>query len=422
MKNEYPKIRHLGNFDQILVAVDNRQMIALRDRLNLNGKEELVIMPPEFFSVMINLFNGTNSLSDIQTALTRINGGVLFPRSILIDIIETLDQNIMLENTTYHQAIAQFHDLPKRTCLLAGHSFPRDPQQLGAMLDEIMQKSQIKSRERLQGLIAPHIDLNRGELCYADAYQAAKTNPDGQIYVILGTTHSPVSNRRFVFSNKPYETPYGQLSLHREFIDKVAARYSNDIFADQIVHKGEHCIEFQALFLQHTFPSSSITVVPILVGSFHDLLEQRKSPAEDIEISEMLAILKEVAAEIGEEKICWIASVDLAHVGQRFGDSMPLDESLLAKIREFDMQLLNHAEAKNPEGFFQTIAEQADQYKICGLSPIYCLLDILNTGNTQGNLLRYEQSLEPEAQSVVTFATMIFPVRPSCIDASSPQS
>ena len=408
MHNDYPKIRNIANFDQILLLVNNQPMIGLRDHFNLNDKEELVLMPPELFSIVVGLFDGRNSIRDIQTTLTRANGGVLFPTSILNNIIETLDKNFMLENDHYHQALSQFHDLPTRASLLAGRSFPSEPQKLGGMLDEIMQKSSPRSQLRLQAFIAPHIDIGRGELCYADAYQAAKANAADQIYIIFGTTHYPVSNRRFVFSNKPYATPYGELPLHREFIDKVARRYSRDIFADQIVHKGEHCVEFQVLFLQHCFPRTAITVVPILVGSFHDLLETGKSPAEDSEVSEMLAALKEVAAEIGEEKICWIASVDLAHVGQRFGDSMPVDDALLTRIREYDRQLLDYAGAKDAEAFFQAIAAQHNQYRICGLAPIYCLLAILNGSDTQGNLLRYQQSLEPESRSVVTFATMIF--------------
>ena len=58
------------------------------------------------------------------------------------------------------------------------------------------------------------------------------------------------------------------------------------------------------------------------------------------------------------------------------------------------------------EGFYRSIESEKDWRKICGLSPIYAAL--ATTGAKRGVLLDYDQALEPDTGSVVSYASMGF--------------
>jgi predicted class III extradiol MEMO1 family dioxygenase len=58
------------------------------------------------------------------------------------------------------------------------------------------------------------------------------------------------------------------------------------------------------------------------------------------------------------------------------------------------------------EGFFAFLRREKDRRKICGSSAIYTMLSLIES--PKGELLHYDQSLEPNARSVVTFASMAF--------------
>ncbi len=52
-----------------------------------------------------------------------------------------------------------------------------------------------------------------------------------------------------------------------------------DLFDDELTHRTEHSIEFQVVFLQYLLGGRrDFTIVPILVGSFHDLMERGIDP------------------------------------------------------------------------------------------------------------------------------------------------
>ncbi len=60
-----------------------------------------------------------------------------------------------------------------------------------------------------------------------------------------------------------------------DFIDRMSSHYRGDLFADELLHRNEHSIEFQALFLKWALGNRDFTVVPILVSSFHEMVLKR---------------------------------------------------------------------------------------------------------------------------------------------------
>jgi hypothetical protein len=144
-----------------------------------------------------------------------------------------------------------------------------------------------------------------------------------------------------------------------------------------------------------------VRVVPILCGSLHPFLENRRSPREDEEIEGFLAALRNAMASLGG-RTGVMASADLAHVGPRFGDRRQITPGQLREIADADRALLASVEAGDAEGVFSAVARDGDRRRICGLPPIYAALRVLD--GAWGRLLRYSQW--PDPQGTVTFAAV----------------
>src|SRR5260370_18377272 len=84
-------------------------------------------------------------------------------------------------------------------------------------------------------------------------------------------------------------------------------------------HAVEHSIEFQVVFLQHLF-GPSIRVVPVLCGSLARSLYTGGLPEEEDGVRRTVGALGEIAAPEGN-RLLWVLGVDMAHMGQRYGDA-----------------------------------------------------------------------------------------------------
>jgi AmmeMemoRadiSam system protein B len=122
-------------------------------------------------------------------------------------------------------------------------------------------------------------------------------------------------------------------------------------------------------------------------------------------IRQFINALGEAVSSLGR-KVCYIASADLAHMGLQFGDREGVNEYDLRVISQEDHEMLGYAERMDGEGFFSSISKEKDRRRICGLPSIYSMLRILEA--KEGRLLKYDQAFTPEAQSVVTFASLAF--------------
>lgn len=406
MVDEYPKIRQI----QIVpIQSGGEILVGLRDPQELAPQNQMLVMGRDAFQI-VTFFDGNNSLTDIQTLLTREMGGVLFPREELERLVEALDANLLLDNARYADAISAYARETVRKPILPGRNIPADAQELSVFFDQVLQQAATPADNgRVSAVIAPHIDIYRAAPAYAHSYRALSNGSDAQIYVIFGTAHEASMDTRFAFTRKDYQTPWGILPTDKEFLQRVERKTTSNLYTAEILHKGEHSAEFASLFLHHCIGRERpIHIVPILVGSFHDCLQNEISPREIPEIREVLEAIGDAADAIGRDKICWLASVDLSHVGLRFGDEEAVDELQLARLREADMEILDSVQRCQPEEFLQKLMPQRNRSRICGISSIYSLLCMLEESGVRGNLLQYGQSPEAESGSVVTFASMSF--------------
>jgi AmmeMemoRadiSam system protein B len=213
---------------------------------------------------------------------------------------------------------------------------------------------------------------------------------------------------------KDFDTPLGVVQTDKDFVERLRQACGEDLFADEYLHRGEHSLEFQVVFLKYAAqlraalanePERPFKIVPILVSSFHSSVLRQTLPERDHAVQMFLSALRDLAQK-DTRRVCFIAGVDLAHVGREFGDSEPVTEDFLKWVEREDQKLIERLVALDAPGFYNEIAKDQDKRKICGFAPLYSLIHLLD--GAKGNHLKYEQAFTAETGSAVTFTSMIF--------------
>lgn len=403
-----PKIRDL----EAIPARDD--LICLQDPLALS--EKLLLIPRDLFYIC-TLLDGSHTVVDLEAAwLSRF--GERIPSSRIEELLKRLDSCLFLDNARFRTArlrmIRSFHESPLRRAAHAGLSYEGEPelllQRLAGLLTEQQAAGPPQAAARpsaaIRGLIAPHIDLRRGSGCYAAAYSCLARNSSASLFVVLGIAHQE-AKRRYVLTAKDFETPLGTMAVDKDFVAGLAGRCKTDFFADEILHRREHSIEFQVLFLQTLFRKrKDVRLVPVLCSSMHDLITSGSSPADDEEVGEFIAALDEEAKARGRE-VCFIAAADLSHLGPRFGQQLRLSPELLAWLETEDRKMLDCLLRGDGEAFFRLIRRDEDRRNVCGVPALYTLLRLIGGGNAS-KLLCYEQAADEGQQTAVSFAGAVF--------------
>ncbi|MDA0745388.1 MAG: AmmeMemoRadiSam system protein B [bacterium] len=406
--NTYPRLRYLDAFP---IEDEGRKLIYLRDP---EGYAEQGMAVPYHVYYLLTLFDGTHSVADLQEAYASRFDGVQVQVAEIEALIGQMDEAFLLESERFEalrsEVEAQFRSETVRKAAHAGASYPEEADELRRMIDGFFEAPEgpglpgsVQKAGSVRALIAPHIDFNRGGPCFAWAYRALAEAPPADLFVILGTGHS--ARQPFVLTRKDFETPLGTLKADREVIDRIGRYANQDLFEDETAHRTEHSIEFQTVFLKYLYPDRDISFVPILCGSLHGLLDEEGSPSSVPLIRNFQEALKRALQESGKE-VCFIAGVDFSHVGAQFGDADPLSDAYIAEVEKTDRAVLAAAETTDADAFFNVIRQGKDRTRICGTSSIYTMLNVLDA--QRGELLKYDQAVDLEAGSVVSFASMVF--------------
>jgi hypothetical protein len=130
-----------------------------------------------------------------------------------------------------------------------------------------------------------------------------------------------------------------------------------------------------------------------------------RSPAKSPDIGKMIRALQ--AAEAGcSEPVCYLISGDLAHIGPKFGDETKAEGEWLAASRKKDDAILARLNGAEPEAYFETIAAEGDERRVCGLPPSYLALSVVRP--RRGRVLHYQQFVHPQGHESVSFAAAAF--------------
>ncbi|MCD6305561.1 MAG: AmmeMemoRadiSam system protein B [Deltaproteobacteria bacterium] len=392
---------------------EGQQFVLIRDGLGLVEEGKAVGLP--LFQIM-GLLDGDTTLRDLQTALMRQKGGTLVSTDEIQRLVAHLDESFLLDSERYREArnrmIADFASRRLRPCSHCGKSYPRTPSELKARLDKILNSHPVPapSETKITALMAPHIDLSVGFRSYAAAYQTLKGTACARI-ILLGVGHQ-LQGSLFCLTDKDFETPLGLLQADQEAVGRLREAGRDIIAANDFVHRTEHSIEFQAIFLQHVLPDLSPAIVPILCGSLQAGLPDYTRQAYQETAGGFLENLKSLVREPEQDTLI-IAGVDFCHIGPKFGHTMPAP-AMEAQARTHDRNLLRHLVNQDADGFWKESRSVGDRFNVCGFSALACLLEILP--DCRGEVLHHEIWHEPPTRSAVSFAAAVFRQKPESPD------
>lgn len=372
---------------------------------DLGYSETRVQLPVDVIDHLLSM-DGRKTV--LELAEHAAGAGRPFDVERFLEVVRILEEECLLDNVRFHRRREEVHNLYNslsvRPPAHAGQSYPDDPDELRTVLDDYLSEGpHDPGLPAPVALFAPHIDPRVGGRTYGPAYNALRNSP-ADTFVILGVPHRMCYDR-FMLSRMDFDTPLGVLPTDRQFVDRFREKLSFALTEDEIAHKAEHSIEFQAVFLRHIFPDRDIRIVPVLAGSLYEYVEAGKGNVrDDRRLNEVYEMLGATADELGRN-VCWIAGVDFCHVGRKFGDPFPARQ-VLDDVREHDMDLIGEAVKSDPDAFLRRLANVKNGFKVCGVSPMYALLRIVQP--SVGRLLAYDQWDEEERESAVSFASVAF--------------
>ncbi len=421
-----------GSLDFIPSPLEDQPGLVIRDPFLYS--DATLIIPPALVPTLM-LFDGNHSDGDLRRQLEQITGET-DTSALAAHLTETLSNAAFLHDEIFEEtklaAEKHFADSPTRAAAHAGGGYPDQPADLTATFSGYLRDGSDTREESkdspagatrpgtTRAIAAPHVSPFGGVASYRAAYSALSPEDAERTFVILGTSHYGEPDR-FGLTRKSFTTPLGATVPELAWIDELEAAAPDAIRMEDYCHAVEHSIEFQVVFLQHLF-GPRIRVLPILCGPFS--AAYHPGTPEQVESNRrMFDALAEIAAREGDRAL-WVLGVDMAHMGQRYGDGYAAEarKSRMQQVEQADRKRIEAISAADPGEFWDQVATplsglsqtaaltgatpaREDSLKWCGSAPFYTFLRA--APGVRGELLHYEQwNIDPN--SVVSFAGMRF--------------
>jgi len=381
----------------------------LQDSLGLSP-EPLVLSYDLFFT--LKFFDGRHSGSDIRLEYLRKFGRFLF-EDTLVELLRRLDRHFLLHNERARARLQElkqdYRQVGSREPYCAGRSYSDNPSELAGQLEEFANSVrnhqhlvQAVTGQTIKAFIAPHIDVRLGGSVYAHAYKLLAQSVPADLYVIFGIAHQGAANY-FALTKKSFVTPFGTAYTDAKLVDEIGKNSEVDFLSDELVHRTEHSIEFQTIFLKH-FVKSDFKILPVLCSFPHTIFSRRQGDGFGKFVSFIDALKRGLLSYPGQ--VCFLASVDLAHVGPRYGDRQAPSPDFIVQMERNDRQVLLSVLRQDQSGFQETISANDNQYNVCGYPALTALLATMPKAH--GELLDYSSVEMDDSKSTVSFASAIF--------------
>jgi len=382
-----------------------RDGLALRDPLLL---AEPCFVPRELLPILVR-FDGTHAPAAVAAAASReLRQRV--PVAAVDALVRDLDARLLLVTPRFRaardDALAHFLATGVRAASHAGSpGYPADPaalrRELAAVLASAPPVPVHAASSALCGLVAPHIDLARGRTGYAAAYARLRAAAPADLYVIFGTGHdgpsAPITGLPI-----DWQTPLGTAVTDRTFVAAVHAAIGPAAPENLLLHRGEHSLEFQVLWLQYVHECAGWPpprVAGFLCGA---LPSADGDPSAEPWLQQTVQALRGAA---GARRVAWIAGADLAHLGRLFGDDAAVDAELLQQLDARDRARLQRLAQGEPGPFHCAVEHGGNPDRVCS-APAIALCALLAGGRAE--LLHYGQAAASDGSQVVSFCAAAF--------------
>jgi AmmeMemoRadiSam system protein B/AmmeMemoRadiSam system protein A len=258
-----------------------------------------------------------------------------------------------------------------RPPVVAGSWYPDDPEELTALVDEMLAAVEPIDGEPI-GLVVPHAGYVYSGPVAATGFKQLEGMPLDVAVIVASDHQPPLSNPISVWAEGGFQTPLGVVPVDVELAQALIEADSRIAF-DPAAHEGEHPIEIELPFLQRVCPGCSI--VPLLMGD------------DDEETVQALAEALVAVLSGGDKRVVVIASSDLAHY-PAYEDALRVDGATLGAIETFDPTRVRETTARLMSAGYPNLATCA-----CGEAAILVTMRVAQgLGADTVGILRYANS------------------------------
>ncbi|MBT4530809.1 MAG: AmmeMemoRadiSam system protein B [Phycisphaerae bacterium] len=383
----------LRSFQAWAISKDEKPYVALRDPYALT--KETMAVPAHIFSV-IKRIDGNTLAEDIAKATKA-------PADQFIDLLKKLDTcgllwgptATKLESETVERLINE-GAFPIRSSGSLGNTKQECEEQLRKWFDETEDP---EFEQNILGVVSPHLDYLRGWPNYASAYYTWQQTEKPDRIVILGTNHFGEGDG-VVLSTIGFTTPLGICPIDKDVTNKLVAQFGDGVTKDFIDHAAEHSIELQLPWIQHCFGDIPI-IAALIPNPLVEMLEDDGSSRTTVE--EFISALQKILEETGGTTFV-VASADLSHVGQQFGDPRPVDEQRKFDVERHDREMMTKFISNDADEFVSAMKWHNNATNWCSIGNMSAVLYLLEP--TKIELIDYRQACDEKGVALVSSCAM----------------
>ena len=383
---------HLRPIQPTPVVRGGTTLLALRDPTMLSRRTMVV---PAAALPILQQFRGDQSVKEISVQL---NGNV----DQVIELARGLDQVGLLWGPTFKRLEGEV-----REKLHAEGAFPvRASRSMGASesqcreaIERYVEQSEDPELDGpVAGIIAPHLDYQRGWPNYAAAYCCLEGTDPPERVVTLGTNHFGLGDG-VVLSEYGFTTPLGRCQCDEAVVGKLMELLDRSLVVDQLDHLPEHSIELQLPWLQYLFGN-----VPVVAALIPDpMVPMIEADDERVTLEQFATALRASLEEVGGETL-FVASSDLSHVGPQFGEPRPVDEQRRFDVERLDRDLLAKFATGDPEEFVSAVRWNRNPTRWCSIGNMTAILMLTEPEAVE--LIDYRQAYDERGFALVSTAAI----------------
>ena len=384
---------HLRRIEPMPIQREDTQAIALRDPFQLSS-DTMAVHP-----------NALGLLQHFQGQVTLEQLGEQFKADPmeLVPLLEQMDSLGLLWGPTAEQLEQEKLQQLKDSGFFpvgASASMGNTPEECAQRMDHWLEQVEDAEIEgRINGVLVPHLDYERGWPNYATGYKCLQGVEPPDRVVILGTNHMGLGDG-VIMADLEFQTPMGTVHLDRQIMTATIDRLGPGLSKDQLDHLPEHSIQLQLPWIQHLFPG--VPVVAFLVAD--PLVGLIEDDGSRVGTEEFVEGFSEVLQSAGGRTLV-ISSSDLSHVGPQFGEPTPVDDERRVEVEQHDREMMAKFIEADPVEFVSAMSWCGNSTRWCSIGSMMATLAFCAPSEVE--LLDYRQSWDQDkGHWMVTSASM----------------
>lgn len=384
---------HLRPIQPIPVQQDGKQFLALRDPQMLQART--LVVPPQVLNVLKE-FKGEKSIDQI-TEQYKAN------LEQIIQLTKGLDELGLLWGPNFERLESEALQRIKQEGFFPANSsnaLGADEQQARETIKKFFDQTENPELEMTgRGIVAPHLDYDRGWPNYAGAYYAFQDQMPPDRVVLLGTNHFGLGDG-VVFTDCGFTSPLGKSQADRAVADHVIQELGDRVVIDQLDFLAEHSIELHLPWLQYCFGN-----VPVVAALIPDPCTPPENDDEQrISTDDFLAVLGSALSSVGGSTF-FIASADLSHVGPQFGEPRAVNDQRRFDIERHDREMMGKYLTGDVEDFLEAMRWNKNPTRWCSIGNMSAILRLTQADEIE--LIDYRQAVDEKGLCLVSSAAMV---------------